>query len=245
MAKQVVLIDLLEQIAAGAQTQAFREGLAVLAHREHQNRQAGMGLMDLSHGLAAVHARHVHVKQNNVRIKLFDKLDAFQTVAGLADHLEVRLPLKKGLDTAAKQRVVIDQNNADALSHFFQSRERLRLKCGKAGLLGKFGVEQFLNSLSIVPTSPAAFCLRNACLPTPEKTKGSPKAAFRRRIKVPIRPERRLRLQPEPEPGRDAAGRELRSSLQADGPAEHWRGSSGRRGWRGGTDRPWPGRRRS
>ena len=49
--------------------------------------------------------------------------------------------------------------------------------------------------------------LKNACSPTPEKTKGSPKAAFRRRIKVPIRPERRLRLQPEP--GRDAAGKEL------------------------------------
>ena len=43
-----------------------------------------MGFMDLGHGLAAVHARHVHVKQNNVRIQLFDKLDAFQTVAGLA-----------------------------------------------------------------------------------------------------------------------------------------------------------------
>ena len=149
--------------------------------------------MDLGHGLAAVHARHVHVKQNNVRIQLFDKLDAFQTVAGLANHLEVRLPLKKGLDTAAKQRVVIDQNNADALSHFFQSRERLRLKCGKAGLLGKFGVEQFLNSLSIVPTSPAAFCLR-----TPArqhlKNERQPEGCLSPANQSTDQPERRLRL---------------------------------------------------
>lgn len=94
-----------------------------------------MGFMDLGHGLAAVHARHVHVKQNNVRIQLFDKLDAFQTVAGLADHLEVRLPLKKGLDTAAKQRVVIDQNNADALSHFFNPESGSDSNAARRGCL--------------------------------------------------------------------------------------------------------------
>lgn len=199
--------------------------------------------MDLGHGLAAVHARHVHVKQNNVRIQLFDKLDAFQTVAGLANHLEVRLPLKKGLDTAAKQRVVIDQNNADALSHFFSIPRAAPTQMRQGGAAWQIRSRTIFEQSFHCTNITRRILLKNACSPTPEKTKGSPKAAFRRRIKVPIRPERRLRLQPEP--GRDAAGKELQSSLQADGLAEHWRGSSGRRGWRGGTDRPWPGRRHS
>ena len=59
-----------------------------------------------------MHHRHVQVQQHRIGLELFGQLHAFQSVAGLADDLEIALALQQGLQAAAEQGVVIHQQDA-------------------------------------------------------------------------------------------------------------------------------------
>ena len=65
--------------------------------------------------LAAVHRRHVEIEQHDVGLDLLDELDAFKAVGSLAHHLEVVLAGEQRLEATAKQRVVVNQGDANLL----------------------------------------------------------------------------------------------------------------------------------
>src|SRR3972149_5856567 len=55
---------------------------------------------------------HMQIEQHHVWLELFCALDAFQPLAGLAHPLESFVPLQSQLDTAAEQRVIVNDQNA-------------------------------------------------------------------------------------------------------------------------------------
>jgi len=113
--QQLALVDGLGEIVVHAEPDI---ALAVSDHGvggEGDDRYARIGgaaVADAPYGFAAVHHRHMHIKENDIEglpLKRFERLDA---VARLDDGQALRL--EEQLDHLAVDRVVVDQKNAGA-----------------------------------------------------------------------------------------------------------------------------------
>ena len=93
-AKEEVLVDVLEKVAARAHRETFAQKRRVFAHRQHENGQIRMRLVHLLEHVPTVHARHVHVEQHHVGLHRVGQLDALEAVARLADDFKVFLALQ-------------------------------------------------------------------------------------------------------------------------------------------------------
>ena len=82
-------------------------------HAEHQYERIGSRLQDFSGGLKPIHSRQGAIHYDNTRGQRPCQLDRFFTVAGLADHMEIRLVLEHAPKSAAHQAVIIHQQYGD------------------------------------------------------------------------------------------------------------------------------------
>ena len=71
----------------------------------------------------AVTFGHAQIEHHDVRLMPFVEGDGFVTVAGLGDHLHVRLLIDHGREAVAHDRVIVRQNEPD-LSVLTKSRRR-------------------------------------------------------------------------------------------------------------------------
>ena len=65
----------------------------------------------------AVDARHLHVHEHDVGAQLAGQLDGLGAVPGLADDLDVGLDRQDQPEPGADQRLVVDQEHPQRLSH--------------------------------------------------------------------------------------------------------------------------------
>ena len=92
-----------------------------------------MRFTNLFERFASIHARHVHVKQHDIRFNLLNELDAFKAIARLADDLKVGLTLQERLYAASEKCVIVNEQNSNHF--FFPLSEAFTAECGKAGFM--------------------------------------------------------------------------------------------------------------
>ena len=59
----------------------------------------------------AIHARHIEVEQDQVRIQRFRQLDTLRAIAGLANHLDVRRHADQLFHAGAQHRMVVNEKD--------------------------------------------------------------------------------------------------------------------------------------
>ncbi len=121
-ADQLVGLASLEQISARSGAQRSAKVGRLLADGEHQHPAGRGGLPQTFHGVDAANARQMVVEQNDVGLQLRGQSQRFARIAGLADNLHRRGFTEQGHQAATKQRMVVDQQNADVRRHREESR---------------------------------------------------------------------------------------------------------------------------
>ena len=81
----------LQHVAGRAGLQCLEQELLAVVHRQHQDLELGLALLQLGGGLDAGHARHRDVEDDEVDVLLERLLDGLVAVVGLGHDLEVGL----------------------------------------------------------------------------------------------------------------------------------------------------------
>ncbi len=112
--RQLLRLHALQHEAARAGAQRVVDVLVVLerGHDQHARPLDGVG-DDRAGRLDAVHAGHAHVHQHHVGVELAGAADGLHAVRRLAHDLDVRLGLQQRAQTAAHERVVVGDEQAD------------------------------------------------------------------------------------------------------------------------------------
>ena len=113
MLEQALRLHVLEQVAVGAGAQDVDHVALVVGHGEHHDARVDSGLAQRAQGVQAVHALHVQVQQDHVRVQLGGQAQGFLAAAGLADHAEVVFQFEQLGDALAHHRMVVHQQQAN------------------------------------------------------------------------------------------------------------------------------------
>src|SRR3990167_8643768 len=112
---QLVGLHRLDQVAVGAGAQGRGQIVFVFAHGEHQDAGARRGVFQRGNGVHPAHTVQVVVEQDHVGPgRLRQAAQGLADVARLADHLEALVLRQQGPQAAAKEVVVVDQQQLDA-----------------------------------------------------------------------------------------------------------------------------------
>lgn len=69
-------------------------------------------LTQLIQRLQTVHARHIEVQQDQVRIQRLGQLNTLRAIAGLANHLDVRRHADQLFHAGAQHRMVVNEKDS-------------------------------------------------------------------------------------------------------------------------------------
>ena len=115
-AQQVGGRHVLEQEAARAGAQGGERVLVEVEGREHQHARAAPGVDDPARGLDAVHLRHAHVHEHDIRVELRRQAHCLLAVPRLAHDRQVVLRVEHHAEADAQQRLIVDQEHRRAHS---------------------------------------------------------------------------------------------------------------------------------
>jgi hypothetical protein len=107
----------LEQVAAGPRTKRGREVCFVFADRQHDHARRRRSLAQRGDGVDAQHARQVVVQQDDVGLQFAGAADCLAGVSRVAHHLKATGVAQQRSERAAKQGVVINDQDADGAWH--------------------------------------------------------------------------------------------------------------------------------
>ena len=105
---------LLEHVAARADGERLADVARVVLHREHEHLDALVLVQQRRHDVEAAPVGHRHVHQHQVGIDRARLEDRLARGAGLADDLDVLLALEQQPQPGADDRVVVDDQHANA-----------------------------------------------------------------------------------------------------------------------------------
>ncbi|MNO74268.1 hypothetical protein D3C76_652620 [compost metagenome] len=112
MFEQAFRFHVLEQVAVGAGAQHADHVALVVGDGEHHDARVDAVLAQCAQGVEAVHALHVEVEQDHVRVEFGAQLQRFFATAGFADHAQVVFQFEQLDHALAHHRVVVDQQDA-------------------------------------------------------------------------------------------------------------------------------------
>jgi hypothetical protein len=115
--REGAMVDVLEQVAAGARGDPAEHILLVAEGGEDDHGGPGPRLGEAARRLHTVHGRHHHIHQHHVGVEGANLGDRRDPVAGVAHHLNIGLAGEQRLDARADQGLVIDDQDADLLTH--------------------------------------------------------------------------------------------------------------------------------
>ena len=100
----------LDDVVGGAEPHRFDDGRGVLAARQHDRLQVGLGGLQRAQRFEAVHPRHHHVEQHDVgRIALLDRGEQF--VAARVGARVVAAQRQEGPQVVGKCGIVVDDGD--------------------------------------------------------------------------------------------------------------------------------------
>src|SRR5579884_410581 len=104
----------LEDVAGGAGLERFEEELLAVVHREHEQLQLRLALVQLCGCLDPGRLRHRDVEDHEIDVRGHRFLHRFGPIRGFGDDLEVGLGVEDALQAGADDRVVVgDQDPRD------------------------------------------------------------------------------------------------------------------------------------
>jgi len=96
----------------------------VIVHREHQNADIRVMLVNILRGLDTVHVRHLEIHQDDVRRGFRNHVYELLTVLSFPDDGKGRIVGEREDDALTKELVVIGYDTADIFHDSFFSRQR-------------------------------------------------------------------------------------------------------------------------
>src|ERR687892_1243828 len=113
--QEVFRLDVLDEESGRAGAQRVEDVLVQAIVGQDHDVHPGQGRVggDAPGRLDAVHDRHLNVDERNVGQVFFGQVQALAAVGGLGHHLDVVLDLEEGAESAAKERLVVDQPDTD------------------------------------------------------------------------------------------------------------------------------------
>src|SRR5919107_791801 len=109
--QEVFRLDVLDEESGRAGAQRVEDVLVQAVVGQDHDVHPGQGRVrgDAPGRLDAVDDRHLNVEERDVGQVFFGQVQALAAVGGLGHHLNVVLDLKEGAESAAEQRLVVDQ----------------------------------------------------------------------------------------------------------------------------------------
>ena len=104
---QLVLVGVLEHVAAGACLERFIDPVAVRVHRKDDDAGFGIALHDFPGRVDAVHLRHHDVHQGHIRAQIAGKLHRLRPIADRSDNLEGPPRKQQMADAVGNDRVIV------------------------------------------------------------------------------------------------------------------------------------------
>ena len=104
------IVHRLQHVVDGARFEGLN-GEAVVGRHEHDHRQ--LVRLQLGEHVEAGEPGHLDVEEHEVRAVLANRCERFAAVAALADDLDVVGDAQPQLETAPRQRLVVDQQSAE------------------------------------------------------------------------------------------------------------------------------------
>lgn len=107
--------DVLRAVGRRADTNRVKELLVILVHREDDHPGLWMASFEDSRDFKSAHLRHVDINENDVRNQHVRLLNTGLTVAGFADDENIGFIFKAPTHAASKQRMIINDQDLDAI----------------------------------------------------------------------------------------------------------------------------------
>jgi hypothetical protein len=105
--------DVLQDKAAGAETERPERVLVQIESRQDQDTRTWLGRNDGSRRLNPVHACHPDVHHDDVRVAAADEIERRRAVGGLADDDDACLLLQDHAEARAQERLIVDEDDRD------------------------------------------------------------------------------------------------------------------------------------
>ncbi|MNP38163.1 hypothetical protein D3C76_1316570 [compost metagenome] len=109
MFEQAFRLHVLEQVAVGAGAQHVDHVAPVVGHGEYHDACIDPVGAQRAQGFQAVHAAHVEVEEDHVRVQLGGETECFLAAAGFADNAQVVFQFEQLDYPLAHHRVVVNQ----------------------------------------------------------------------------------------------------------------------------------------
>ena len=105
--------NVLQNVAAGANLQAFEKIVFVVVHGQENDFGFSPILLDLSSCFKAAQAGHADVHEHDIRPCFRSLVDRISTVGGLTNHFHIRLCGDESANTLAEQGMVVGQQKSN------------------------------------------------------------------------------------------------------------------------------------
>src|ERR1041384_744771 len=99
----------------------------VLIKRRHKDDRLNMLRTNMLEHVEAIHLRHLDVEKDEIRRQRVDGFHCLATIPALVQDLDLRIFLEQHTEIAPRQRLVVDNQCSDLLSHFLLSIADCRL----------------------------------------------------------------------------------------------------------------------
>ena len=109
---EALAVERLEQVVERADLERAQRVLIVGGHEDHERHALAADGFD---HLEAVHLRHLHVEEHEIRLVIDDRRDGFFAVAALADDLDVRLARQQPGQPLPRERLIVHDQRPDFL----------------------------------------------------------------------------------------------------------------------------------
>ena len=124
-------VHALDDVGGGAAAQRRLHELGVRRRREHHDLDVRVARADLVQACEAVHVRHPHVEQDEIRARLADERQDLRSRLGLADDLEPAVGLERPLDPVEDEAMVVGDHDTHANQCRTGSRRCLATQGGR------------------------------------------------------------------------------------------------------------------
>jgi hypothetical protein len=127
-ADQLLLGDVLRDVAARARAKCLDESLVLRMHCQNDHRWMHVGSRDRLGGGDTAGPWHVEIHEDDVWFVALNHEDGFLTGFGFADDLDVLHRLEHSPQPGANQQVVVDQEHPDQTISGHRNRGRLAIR---------------------------------------------------------------------------------------------------------------------
>ncbi len=118
---QLVVAERLDEVLARSRLHRAAEVVALALHRHDDHGRCGQLLGQALGELDAIHDRHVHVGEHDVRKQPVRFLEALLAIAGGADDLDVLFEPEQLAQVVPSTRDVVDDEEPDQIDRYLSS----------------------------------------------------------------------------------------------------------------------------